>query len=251
MMDFNTLLQHSEYSTNKEIVGLAIYYLEMFEELEWVSRTDVNDVIATSRESVPSKHISTYIKRLEGDGKLSDYEDGYVLSPSGLAYFKDCVDDSLIGESREDAFIETNFIDDPFYRQLAEDINECYRVKVNDAVLVLTRKLFENLIVDILRGHYGRENIDLFFDTNRGYHHGLSELKRNLRKNIKDFKIYSRDINKELVDSLDDFKEHGDAGAHSIVVGLDDAELEEMADEANQLTKVLYDILSSVRNANE
>lgn len=247
-MNFNRLLRHAEYSSKKEVVGLAVYYLDEFEDQQSVTRDDVRSVIDDSRESVPSKHVSTYLNRLEDGDWLSPSNGGYVLSPTGLEHFSDYVDDSLVEEPREDRFIDTDVVDDPFYEQLVEDINECYRVRVNDAVLVLTRKLFENLIADILRGHYGRQNIDLFFDVDRGYHHGLAELKRNLRANVADFRMYSRDIDEKLLDELDDFKEHGDAGAHSIVVGLTDEEIEEMTDEATRLTKVLYDLWQGVRS---
>ena len=248
-MNFNRLLQHAEYSVKKEVVGLAIYYSEEFEDQQSVAQEDVRNVIDDSRESVPSKHISTYINRLEDEDWLSPSNGRYVLSPTGLEYFKDCVDVSLMEEPREDRFIDTDVVEDRFYEQLVEDINECYRVRVNDAVLVLTRKLFENLLADVLRGHYGRQNIDLFFDVDRGYHHNLAELKNNLRANVADFRIYSRDIDEELLDKLDDFKEHGDAGAHSIVVGRTDEEIEGMADEATRLTKILYDLWQGVQSA--
>lgn len=217
--------------------------------MDSVSREDVQEVIDGSRESVPSKHISTYFNRLEDD-LISPSNGGYVLSPTGLDYFKDCVDESLIEEPREDRFIDTDIVTDPFYEELVEDINECYRVRVNDAVFVLTRKLFENLLADILRGHYGRQRTELFFDTNRGYHHSLVQLKKNLKNNVNDFRIYSRDVDEDLLDQLDDFKEHGNAGAHSIVVGRTDEETEEMADEATRLTKVLYDLWEGVQLGN-
>ncbi|WP_066411373.1 hypothetical protein [Halorubrum aethiopicum] len=248
-MNFDRLLQHAEYSSKKEVVGLAIYYLEEFEDQQPVAHEDVRNVIDDSRESVPSKHVSTYFNRLEDADWLSPSNGGYVLSPTGLEHFENCVDTSLVEEPREDRFIDTDVVEDQFYEQLVEDINECYRVRVNDAVLVLTRKLFENLLADILRGHYGRQNIELFFDSDRGYHHSLAELKKNLRDNVGDFRIYSRDIDEELLDKLDDFKEHGDAGAHSIVVGRTDEEIEGMADEATRLTKVLYDLWQGVQSA--
>jgi hypothetical protein len=132
---------------------------------------------------------------------------------------------------------------------MVEDIDECYGVQVNDAVLVLTRKLLDNLFADILRGYYGRQNIELFFDADRGYHHSLAELKKILRDNVVDFRIYLRDIDEGLLDKLDDFKEHGDAGAHSIVVRRTDEEIEGMADEATQLTKMLHDLWCGVQSA--
>ena len=56
-MDFDRLLQHAEYSSKKEIVGLAIYYLDEFEDQQPVSHEDVRNVIDDSRESVPPKHV--------------------------------------------------------------------------------------------------------------------------------------------------------------------------------------------------
>lgn len=248
-MNLNRILQHAEYSNKKEVVGLAIYFLEEFEDQQSVTYEDIRNIIDDSRESVPSKHVSTYCNRLKDADRLSPSNGGYVLSPAGLEYFKSRVDVPLMDEPRDDRFIDTDVVADPFYEELVEDINECYRVRVNDAVLVLTRKLFENLLADVLRGHYGRQNIELFFDVDRGYHHSLAELKKNLRDNVDDFRIYSRDIDEELLDKLDDFKEHGDAGAHSIVVGRIDEEIEGMSDEATRLTKVLYDLWQGVQSA--
>ena len=250
-MDFDRLIRHSDYSGQKELVGLAIFHSEEYTDKKEVARTTIVENLQTSRVSVPEKNISTYLSRLTDDGLLTTGEDGYRLTHDGQEFFKELVDSDLVEEPREDLFIDSDAVDEKFYERLVEDINECYRVRVNDAVLVLTRKLFENLLVDILRGHYGRENFQLFFDTNRGYHYGLSELKRNLRENVGEFRIYSRDIDEDLLDDLDEFKERGDAGAHSIVVDVDDKTVENMSQDATQLFEVLYDVWQGVRIANE
>lgn len=91
-MNFDRLLQHAEYSSKKEVVGLVIYYSEDFEDRQPVAHKDVRNVIDNSRESVPSKHVSTYFSRLENADWLSPSNGGYVLSPTGLEHFENCVD---------------------------------------------------------------------------------------------------------------------------------------------------------------
>jgi hypothetical protein len=250
-MEFDRLLKFSDYSRQQEIVGLAVFYFEEYRECQEIDRAEIINLIQESRESVPKTNVSTYLSRLESEGHLTTGSEGYRLKHQGQKYFRNLISSDLIEEPREDRFIDTDIADEQFYDRLVEDINECYRVRVNDAILVLTRKLFENLLVDILRGHYGRQNVELFFDTHRGYHHGLKELKKNLRENVSDFRIYSRDIDEDLLDELDKFKEQGDAGAHSIAVNVTDEKVEAMSDDVTRLFDVFYDTWQGVRIAND
>ena len=249
-MSFDRVLEFSDYSRQQDIVGLTIFYLEHYQENKEVKRSEIVDIIEASRESVPEENIGTYLSRLESEGHLTTGCEGYRLKHDGQEYFRDMISSDLIEQPREDRFIDADIADEYFYERLVKEINECYRVRVNDATMVLTRKLFENLLVDIIRGHYGRKNVELFFDTHRGYHHGLKELKKNLRDNVSDFRIYSRDIDGDLLDELDEFKEQGDAGAHSIAVDLGDEEVEAMSDDATRLFVILYDVWQGVRIAN-
>jgi predicted secreted protein len=250
-MEFDRLLKFSEYSRQQEIVGLAVFYLEEYCGSEEVEREEIIKLIEKSRESVPKGNVSTYFSRLEEDNYLTTGTEGYRLKHEGKEFFKRIISSDLVEEPRQDQFIDTDIADEEFYEQLIEEINECYRVRVNNAVLVLTRKLFENILADILRGHYGRQNVDLSFDTHRGYHHGLKQLKNNFRDNVSDFRIYSRDIDEDILDGLDEFKKRGDAGAHSIAVNVTDGEIEAMSDDATQLFNILYDTWKGVRIAND
>ena len=184
---------------------------------------DIHGVLECSRTSISRSNISTYAHRLQDDDLLTTTENGgYRLKHGGLDYVRDQIEDGVVENPRDELFIDTDVIDEHFYERLIRDINECYRIRVNSASLVLTRKLFENLLVDILRWHYGMDDIEMFFDPDQGYHHSLSQLKRNIRNNVQDFRVYSRDIDVDLLDRLDQFKERGDASAHSIVVDISD-----------------------------
>jgi hypothetical protein len=251
-MNFDRLLSHFEGSGQKEVVALAVFYFEEYVEQREVTRAEIHTVIESSRTSIPSSNIPTYLSRLQNDDLLTTTEnDGYRLTHDGLEHIKSQLGDVIVEDPRDELFIDTDVVDDYFYERLIMDINECYRVRVNSASLVLTRKLFENLLVDILRWHYGMDDIEMFFDPDQGYHHGLSRLKRNVRNNVNDFRVYSRDIDVDLLDKLDQFKESGDASAHSIVVDISDEEIETMTNDATQLTNILYDIRRGIQYASD
>jgi hypothetical protein len=64
---------------------------------------------------------------------------------------------------RSERFLDIDNVPGTFYPDLVEDINQCYRIGVNDATLVLVWKLLENLFIDILRDQYGKQEIDLYY----------------------------------------------------------------------------------------
>jgi len=51
----------------------------------------------------------------------------------------------LYSTFRSEQFLDIANVPGTFYPDLVEDINQCYSIGVNDATLVLTRKLLENL----------------------------------------------------------------------------------------------------------
>lgn len=109
-------------------------------------------------------------------------------------------------------------LDDPYYSKLKSEINRAFWFRLPTATLVLIRKLFENLILDLLREHYGMKRTELFYRKDKGMHHSLSTLISNLKENINDFKVYTLAFHKdkEFFKFLDDMKERADASAHSL-----------------------------------
>jgi len=255
-MEFDDLLRKSEASTQQEKIGIAIYYLEEYQAENPIKTSDVRGLIEGSRAAVPKSAVTKRIKTLRRDGFLTKVgEDGqsfrYVLTHEGLDKFEELSGDAEEPEKvRDDDFIDTNKVDVEYYSTLIEDINKSYQYDINDACLVLTRKLFENLVIDILRAEYGGPEIELYFNTDRGRFHGLGTLTGNLRDKWRDLKHYDRRLDDGLVDRVENFKEHGNAQAHSVRVDIDIDELEGMSVEATDLTEILYDIREEVRIAN-
>lgn len=72
-----------------------------------------------------------------------------------------------------------------FYNKLKTEINLGYKLGLYSSVVVLCRKLVENLLIDILRKKYPRNkkgNLKLYFDKNGGRFHDFGILIDNLEK---------------------------------------------------------------------
>jgi len=104
---------------------------------------------------------------------------------------------------------------DDFYKDLVELINKCYIYVIYPAVYVFSRKLLENLLIDILRKKYGMENIDLFFDTKHRRFYSFNVLMRNFVDKIEDFKIIIPSLDHNFINIINKFRESGNSSAHN------------------------------------
>ena len=77
------------------------------------------------------------------------------------------------------------------------------------------------------------------------------QLIENLDDAVPDLRMYSGDITTDLVDELDEFRQHGNEGAHSIRVNVTEEEVEEMGENVTYLTEVLYDIFLRIQARND
>lgn len=254
-MDFEELVRKSDYSNQKELVGTAIYYLEEYGDSDTVTTSEVRNLFKTSRVSMSENGVAARIKDLrESDLLTKAGEENqvyqYRLSIDGFDYFKNMCEPQEDDQVREGRFLKIDDIEEEYYEKLVGDINKSYQYGINDGTLVLTRKLFENFIIDILRAEYGGQGIDLYYNTEKGRFHGLGTLCGKLDDKSSDLDHYSRHLDNGLVARVEQFKEHGNSQAHSVRVNISDDELEDMSTEATELTKILYDIRDEVRIAN-
>lgn len=224
-MNFDDVLIQAEDPSQKDVVGLSIYFLDRVRGVDPVTSKQVKDLISKSRAGVPSSNISTYLTRL---GKTRDLTStgngGYRLTTSGLERYSSLADLSdYEGHVRDELFIDSVEGVNEFYDSLISDINHAYREGIDDAVLILSRKLLENLVLDLLRIRYGLEDEkkELFYDLERGRLRGFAELLENLESNFDDdFNYWSDRFSKATIAEIDELKGRGDATAHSIEVNV-------------------------------
>ena len=253
---FSSFIASSEYESQSELIGLAFYYTERHLNNKEASSSDIRDLFESSRVPINLDVVGARISDLRDSELLTVVDTSrspycYRLTFEGLETFGDLAADLEEADKvRDDRFIDTDVVDVDYYTKLVEDINKSYQYGINDGTLVLTRKLFENFTIDILRAEYGGEGIDLYYNTEKGRFHGLGTLCGNLDEKSSGLNHYSRHLDNGLVNRVEQFKEHGNSQAHSVRVNISDEELEDMSTEATELTKILYDIRDEVRIAN-
>lgn len=141
---------------------------------------------------------------------------------------------------RTERFLDINDIPGTFYPDLVENINQCYSIGVNDATLVLTRKLLENLLIDILREQYGKQEIDLYYRPENRRFENFSTLLSNFEKSLDDFQHLSGALDSDFVNKLDTFRQNANVEAHSIESNISTNEIEEYREQAQYAAKVLF-----------
>lgn len=141
--------------------------------------------------------------------------------------------------------------EDIFYRNLNQEINKCYKLGAYTASFILSRKLIENLIIDILRKKFpqNEENVNIYYRTNDGRFHDLTILLKNFEQKKKGFGIDEETID-EFFRLIKPFRPTANSNAHSIIVwgekdNLDKLQIEKMA---GLLIKILRDIENEKTN---
>ncbi|TKX84621.1 hypothetical protein EXE43_17910 [Halorubrum sp. SS5] len=252
-MDFKTLLRNTDRTDTREVIGRSIYYLEEEKGQDLVTVSDIVDLIDESRMQAPSgSSVAAYIRHMLKDGTIKKRGDGYILTISGIEKFGE--ETKRSGNKKKGAkFISHTHIDDEFYDSLVSNINRCYQADVNEATLVLTRKLVENLLIDLLRAKYGHSdgNIELFYDTENRQFRRFSRLIDNLETNIHDFEYYSDRMDEDIIPKIKQLKGGGDASAHSIELAPSEDAMHEYRSKANSVVDVLSYTLSNINQGSD
>lgn len=243
------LRQAREELSDVDKIATIVYWATQVQGEKEIPTTDVKKLARDSRTGINSKSVSGFLSHLKSKGVVGRGDSGYYLTVDGEDQVESLIDLSRTGPtSREGDFISVADPDNDFYAPLINDINRCYRAKVNDAVLILTRKLIENLLIDILRGHYGKQRIDSFYIPSRGRFRSFSTLLENFNNYKLDFKMYYLEVD-ELVQAIDEFRQRANASAHSIEVRVPDKKLKGMSSRATELIKKLLRMKNQVAAA--
>jgi len=139
--------------------------------------------------------------------------------------------------------------EDIFYRNLNEEINKCYKMGAYTTAFILSRKLLENLVIDILRGKFpqSEENLKIYYRLNDhgkdGRFHDFMTLLRNLDNKKKEFGI-DKEVIEEFLRLIKPFRPTANSNAHSIIIQGDKETLDKLQIEnmAGLLVKILRNI---------
>jgi len=148
--------------------------------------------------------------------------------------------------SNQKCLISITSTPDDFYNKLINEINILYDNDRYIPVCLLLRKLFENLIIDILRKKYSSTQANLFYNTSKGMFQSFSVLLDNLKAKIDDFKPIDPNFNNEIIKRIDFYRERGNSSAHSISVEITLKDIDDKKAEINYLVKLLMRVLNNI-----
>jgi len=104
---------------------------------------------------------------------------------------------------------------DHFLNKHLAEINRAYTYKCYTCVFVLTRKVLENLIVEILKTKYPAQ-CDLYFDISKGRNHDFSVVLDNLFRKRSEFGEDKKVAIERLHQKLKPFKNDANDKVHSL-----------------------------------
>jgi len=127
MRTFREFKNGIDPATDREVVGIAVYYLQTYGGEEIVSATDIRDLFNINEIPMSESIIATHLYNLEENGLLRrverEWHSGYMLTPEGTRKFErresgegigspppEDVDQQKIEEQYEDLYEEAQGI---------------------------------------------------------------------------------------------------------------------------------------------
>jgi len=177
----------------------------------WIEKARANGIVK-DMESERDLFILQFMEYLNENGILYD-KSARIIRTKGEPT-------TQIFPATRDILIKTKF-DNIFYDNLAREINLAYKFGMFTTAIILSRKLIENLVIEIFRANYKRSkprSLNLFYDRKNGRFHDLSDLINNLEiKNKKDVFGPDKHVISKFLLLVKPFRKHANSNAHSII----------------------------------
>jgi hypothetical protein len=210
--DFRTL-------DNKEQVPYFIYFIQKIKNQEGVTQSDIKKCFEQTNIHLSinlSIHFNQNIKKKKGKAPR------YILRKN--KYF---LENSLEEEIKLNLKIKNNLdnpdeilihtgLNDKFYDKLIEDINNSFYHEIYTGCFILARKLFENMIIDILRNNFKKEKELFQNEANKKKYNDFSILLDSLKKKKSELGFTITEI-EGIIDKLNPYRIEANSKTHSIV----------------------------------
>jgi len=252
MTTFNQLVSSVEGDlADHDLVGIAGYYLREIDGEHPFSVSDLRDVIEPSLHPIPSDSLPSYPSYLNRQkGYFQRRDDKWDLTASGLEYYGELVTIPVLEDQprpETQLFIDATPPEDDFYKPLVVDINRSYQMHLYDATMILTRKLFENVLIELLRAEVDMATeLDAFYIKEQNRFQPFSQLLIEFEDRLQQFRPYIPELDSEFVDALNEFRHQANAKAHSIQVDISQADIEARSERTTALTTTLFRLRKQV-----
>ena len=150
------------------------------------------------------------------------------LKENGIEYDEDNKTFSLIGGEpiqiltsvrKLPKYLDIEF-NEFFYNNLRDEINSTYKFGLFTSTMFLSRKLLENLVIDILRQKFpasARGNLELYFNSVQGRFNDFTILLKNLEDKKDEFGP-DKEVITEFISLIKPFRPKANSNAHSIII---------------------------------
>jgi len=135
------------------------------------------------------------------------------------------------------------------FQKLIDEINNVYSAGYYTSTWVCLRKLFENLLIELLRTKYGTSRIDLYYNESKRRFNDFSVLIKNLSDNVSEFQMYTLEFNNYFFNFLDNFREQANRTAHSIDIIEDHDKIDELSTSINHYCTLLCDVIRRIQTS--
>jgi hypothetical protein len=109
-----------------------------------------------------------------------------------------------------------------FYDRLEDEINLAYSIsRLPNAVLLLSRKLIENLVYNLLEYKFGPQGINIYYYVSQRRAHDFSVLLHNLEENKNKFQPNEIDLIEQFLKTVHPFRRDANSKAHKVMDYLD------------------------------
>ena len=143
-----------------------------------------------------------------------------------------------------------------FYISLVDEINTAFKKRLWTSTMVLLRKLFENLLIEMFREKYisDPEKVNLFYNKKKHQFRSFESLKDSLftKDNLIDFEPYDPMIYKDrnFKGFLEKIKIEGNKNAHTMEIIHKPEKIKEMRDAINEYSALLCRIINQINRNN-
>jgi hypothetical protein len=138
-----------------------------------------------------------------------------------------------------------------FYEELVAEINDTFRMAKFTSCMVLLRKLFENLLIEMFRERYGTAppGSNTYFNPNRHTYRSFDALINHLEANITDFEPCDPQISKDkdFMRFLKMIKRTGDDSAHTLEILHSGDKITALKEEANRYCEMTVRIIQRIK----
>ena len=228
---------------NNQSINLSFSDIKVVVEDD-ASKDNIKNAIKLYSEKNPKRilsYIRYFLKNLKpqlDDEILNDY---HIINEYIQNGFKLNDEQQQVKMEEYLKYEDFNF-PNSFYKDLIDEINKCYGIGTYSAVRILTRKLLENLLIDILRTAKVEEK--KYYNSKRKEFKAFSKLIKlleiELSQNSK--KLHGYLFNNEitdLIEYLENFRKKGNSNAHSIIVKTRKEDINEEKEDLIHIIRIL------------